>query len=306
MQKSLVVIYLNGGNDGLNCFVPQSATEFTTYKAAAPHDRARAGARHGRRRRHDGHAQHGQHAGVRQQARLGHRGRPERRRQGLRHALRRRHGRPGLGPGDHPGGRLQPAQPLALREPRLLVRRSALAAADGLARALARHLRLDLEPAAGGLARLQPLQADPLRDRARVRARGTAGRRLRRPRGHRRRQQRGRQARRSAVRARATTPSPARAAMWGLHGRRREPPLDAQRRRARRGLPAQQRSLAEAAARGDAALGGSRHARHHDRLGQLRHARRTSSPGRTRSSPRSPARSRRSRPTWPRAASSRT
>ena len=45
-------------------------------------------------------------------------------------------------------------------------------------------------------------------------------------------------------------------------------------RRPRRGLPAQQRPLAEAAARGDAALGRPRHARHHDRLGQLRHARR--------------------------------
>ena len=71
----------------------------------------------------------------------------------------------GLRSRDHPGGRLQPAQPLALREPRLLVRRCALAAADGLARSLAGRLRLDLEPAAGGLARLEPVQADPLRRR---------------------------------------------------------------------------------------------------------------------------------------------
>ena len=48
----------------------------------------------------------------------------------------------GLRSRDHPGGRLQPAQPLALREPRLLVRRCALAAADGLARTLAGQLRL--------------------------------------------------------------------------------------------------------------------------------------------------------------------
>ena len=40
---------------------------------------------------------------------------------------------------DHPGGRLQPAQPLALREPRLLVRRCARAAADRVARTLAGH-----------------------------------------------------------------------------------------------------------------------------------------------------------------------
>ena len=30
MGRSLVVIYLNGGNDGLNCFVPQAPTEYTT------------------------------------------------------------------------------------------------------------------------------------------------------------------------------------------------------------------------------------------------------------------------------------
>jgi uncharacterized protein (DUF1501 family) len=36
MQKSLVVIYLNGGNDGLNCFVPTTTAEFNTYKALRP------------------------------------------------------------------------------------------------------------------------------------------------------------------------------------------------------------------------------------------------------------------------------
>ena len=45
-------------------------------------------------------------------------------------------------------------------------------------------------------------------------------------------------------------------------------------RRAGSRLSAQQRALAEAAARSDAALGRARHARRHDRLGQLRHARR--------------------------------
>ena len=35
MGKSIVVIYLNGGNDGLNCFVPQSATEYAQVPAAA-------------------------------------------------------------------------------------------------------------------------------------------------------------------------------------------------------------------------------------------------------------------------------
>ena len=171
---------------------------------------------------------------------------------------------------DHPGGRLQPAQPLALREPRLLVRRCARAAPDRLAGTLAGQLRLRHEPAAGGLARLQPVQADPLAEGARVRARGPQG---------------------VGFGVRASPPtSTARSASWppcrsrpattpcplarhdGPHGRRGRPPLDSQRRARWARLPAQQRSLAEAAARGDAALGGPRHAHHHDRLGQLRHA----------------------------------
>jgi uncharacterized protein (DUF1501 family) len=36
MQKSIVVIYLNGGNDGLNCFVPTSGPEYTKYQALRP------------------------------------------------------------------------------------------------------------------------------------------------------------------------------------------------------------------------------------------------------------------------------
>src|SRR4051795_12144513 len=36
MQKSLVVVYLNGGNDGLNCFVPTSAPEYAKYQALRP------------------------------------------------------------------------------------------------------------------------------------------------------------------------------------------------------------------------------------------------------------------------------
>src|SRR5450432_2534493 len=36
MQKSVVVIYLNGGNDGLNCFVPVSAPEYSTYQTLRP------------------------------------------------------------------------------------------------------------------------------------------------------------------------------------------------------------------------------------------------------------------------------
>jgi uncharacterized protein (DUF1501 family) len=36
MQKSLVVIYLNGGNDGLNCFIPATAPEYSTYQTLRP------------------------------------------------------------------------------------------------------------------------------------------------------------------------------------------------------------------------------------------------------------------------------
>jgi uncharacterized protein (DUF1501 family) len=36
MQKSIVVIYLNGGNDGLNCFVPTSAPEYAKYQTLRP------------------------------------------------------------------------------------------------------------------------------------------------------------------------------------------------------------------------------------------------------------------------------
>jgi uncharacterized protein (DUF1501 family) len=36
MQRSLVVLYLNGGNDGLNCFVPTSGPEYARYQTLRP------------------------------------------------------------------------------------------------------------------------------------------------------------------------------------------------------------------------------------------------------------------------------
>jgi uncharacterized protein (DUF1501 family) len=36
MQRSLVVVYLNGGNDGLNCFVPTSTPEYAKYQLLRP------------------------------------------------------------------------------------------------------------------------------------------------------------------------------------------------------------------------------------------------------------------------------
>ena len=213
--------------------------------------------------------------GVRQQARVRHRRRPNGDTKGFDTLYGDGTGGAGLRSRDLPGGRLQPAQPLALREPRLLVRRCARAAADRLARTLARPLRLADEPAAGGLARLQPVQADPLGEGARVRARGPPGRRLRRARRHGRR----RTARSASWPPCRPRPGNDRARPLarhdGPHGRRRRPPDELLDGGApARGLPAQQRPLAEAAARGDAALGGPRHAHRHDRLGQLRHARR--------------------------------
>ena len=102
--------------------------------------------------------------------------RQERRHQGLRHAVRRRHRRPGP-ICDHPGGRLQPGQP---------ARTSRAATTGSPARSrscqtgwLGRWLDnygSQRQPAAGGLARLQPVEADPLLEGARVRARGPPGR----------------------------------------------------------------------------------------------------------------------------------
>ena len=36
MQRSIVVVYLNGGNDGLNCFVPASVPEYAKYQSLRP------------------------------------------------------------------------------------------------------------------------------------------------------------------------------------------------------------------------------------------------------------------------------
>ena len=151
--------------------------------------------------------------GVREQARVRHRRRSQRRHQGLRHALRRRHRRRRLGSRDHPGGRLQPAQPLALREPRLLVRRCALAAADRLARPLARHLRLARRTRCRRSRSTPACPSRSARSKAPVCAlEGLQGVGFGVPGVDRRRQRRGRQAGRRAVRAPATTRSPARAA----------------------------------------------------------------------------------------------
>ena len=56
MGRSLVVIYLNGGNDGLNCFVPQAPTEYMTYQSLRPSIARVIGPGVGATRRHDADA----------------------------------------------------------------------------------------------------------------------------------------------------------------------------------------------------------------------------------------------------------
>ena len=174
--------------------------------------------------------------GVRQRDRL--RRRQQRRHGRLRHALRRRHRRSGLGSGDHPGSRLQPAEPA----------RTSRAVTTGSLPVRSRQL-----PTAGWVAgstptasKVNPLQAVSLdsnlskqirsstappavRAPSPAASRASASRRPGRPTG--RHQQRGRQARCRAVRGRQRCPSPARAGIDGPDlRRRREPPLGAQRR----------------------------------------------------------------------------
>ncbi len=49
MQKSIVCIFLNGGNDGLNTIVPVEASEFTAYRRRARTSPACSARRPGRR-----------------------------------------------------------------------------------------------------------------------------------------------------------------------------------------------------------------------------------------------------------------
>ncbi len=170
MQKSLVVIYLQGGNDGLNVTVPVD-TVYTGYQAARANI-ARvvgpsAGGKVGTWTMGGTGGSLGfanvcvSTAGTRRQRRSGAR---------LRQPLRRRQRRRRLRPRGVPRRRLHAVEPLALRERRHLVRRLDREADDRLARPLARPLRLADEPAAGGLDRRLAEQADPHVDGARVRA----------------------------------------------------------------------------------------------------------------------------------------
>ena len=279
MQKSLVVIYLNGGNDGLNCFVPDERRGVRRVPGRSAPNIARVlgpGTARGKVgttvMRGTGGALGFANklvsgAGADQQRRH--------RRASTRSTATARGGA-GSDLAVIPGGRLQPAQPLALREPRLLVRRRALAAADRLARPLARRLRLAVEPAAGRLARLEPVasrSAPRRRPCARSRACRASASTCPASTGD-VNSEVGKLAdradRRGQRRARA-----ARAACTGLT-------VDVANRLDERspaarpapGYPPNSGLSQQLQLGGHAALGRPRHARRHDRLGQLRHARR--------------------------------
>ena len=129
--RKLVLIYLQGGADSLNMFVPQEAGQYGRYMAqraniarlqgpsmnlqqvgATPFAGAAGGT--------IGFANPLLSGAIEQPA--VHHGRHPGRCRRARHAVRRRLRRCGLQPRRLPGRRLQPGQPLALRLPRLLVR----------------------------------------------------------------------------------------------------------------------------------------------------------------------------------------
>ncbi len=181
MGKSIVVIYLNGGNDGLNCFVPAGAAEFAKYQTLRPTIARTLGPGTATAVGTTVMGGTGGTLAFSNKLVSGVGADQNGDTQGFDTLYGDGSGGAGLRSRDHSRRRLQPAQPLPLRESRLLVRRCALAVADGLAGSLAGCLRLDLQPAAGGLARLEPVEADPFLEGARVRARGPAGRRLHGP-----------------------------------------------------------------------------------------------------------------------------
>ena len=275
--KSIVVIYLNGGNDGLNCFVPHERTGVRQVPDAAARPSPASlgdgtGAARSARRSCPARAARSAFSNKLVSGTGADRNGDTK---GFDTLYGDGTGGAGLGSRDHPGGRLQPAQPLALREPRLLVRRRARAAADRLARPLARHLRL------AGRTRCRRSRSTPAcpsrsaPSKAPVCAlEGLQGVGFTRARRHRRRQQRGRQARRRAGRGRATTRSPARAACgasrstWPTASRALTGGAPGAGYPPNSGL-SQKLQLAATLL-----SAGPRHARHHDRLGQLRHARR--------------------------------
>ena len=161
--NQVVMLYLNGGNDGLNTIVPIS--DFAAYNAARP-NLARGqgpsvvGGKVGSTvMPGTGGAHAWANVGV---SGVGNNGDTK----GFDTLWGDGSGGPALGPRGLARGRLHPGQPLPLRQPRLLVRRGAAEDDHRVAGPLAGPLRLAGQPAAGRLDRLEHLEADPRRARA--------------------------------------------------------------------------------------------------------------------------------------------
>ena len=159
------------------CIVPIDAADFAIYNRSAPTSPACSGPSAGGKvgTTVDAAAPAARSAFANPLV-SGHR--QQRRHQGPRHALRRRHRRRRVRPRGLPGRRLHAAQPLALREPRLLVRRRARsrcrpagsgAGSTPTARPTTRCRRSRSTQLA--------VEADPLDQGARVRDRGPQRRR---------------------------------------------------------------------------------------------------------------------------------
>ena len=282
MPNALVVLYLAGGQDGLNVIVPNSSTDYPLYAQMRPMigriQGPSAGGKVGSLPIPTTGGELAFAAPTVSSAGGGDNGDAELR---LRHALRHRRRRRRLEPGAAAGDRLHAAQPLAFHQPGLLVLGRARVAEHRLARSLARPLRLEHEPAAGHLDRLLAVEDAAQRRRlrsARSPRSTSAGFALDAGGGahggdsRRRRPERGARAARGAARRQPVARPHAR--RLRPRARRAAAAQRAQQRDVRQRLPGQLLPGLPAAAGGGPARGRLRHARDHDQLGRLRHPRR--------------------------------
>ena len=158
--NQVVMLYLNGGNDGLNTIVPVS--DYAAYTAARPNlARAQGPSVAGPGGRVGSTVMPGT-GGAHAWANVCVSGTGNNNdTRGFDTLWGDGSGGRGVGPRGLARRRLHPGQPLALRQPRLLVRRRPPEDGHGLAGPVARPLRLGRQPPAGRLHRLEHLEADP-------------------------------------------------------------------------------------------------------------------------------------------------
>ena len=294
-----MLLYLAGGNDGLNVIVPNGAADYASYTTARPpigvrrarprrmqfpETRRRRIGSHSAARRGRGGARVLRRHGLQDRRRRSWRAalrlhRHDRRRLRLRHALRRRHRRRGFRPRGHADGRRQADQPRPLRQlghgsPRPTTSTSRRAGSAAGSTATVRH-----EPAAGDLDRHRARSRStprptPVRDP--VAADGRAHDRLERttaaPTGS--TSIRSEQPRRGCPPRRTTPTSCARTRRTGSRIRRINA-RQGQRRPLRHAEPVLSErwdAVDPPADRRAPARGQPRHPRYHDPLGRLRHA----------------------------------